>query len=298
MEKQKLALVTGSEGFVGRHLVPKLHEAGYRVICVDTKLGFTFEAWSKSVSSWKYEGDTKFDVIVHLAANIEDVSVRMRKDLSAYADMSLDYQVCELVRKFPPREAFICMSSCAVDNPIDPYGWTKQTLELYATALHREGIPTVILRPFSGYGADQAFSYPFPAILARAMRREDPLRVWGNINTERDWIHIDDLTRAIMWAITSAPRGIPIDIGRGVGIPFWSLATNIASAVGYRPQITGDGSKPSSSNSRVARPEFAEKHGFKANINIIDGIDCAVEYARHHATLYKTEQHTVAGPVA
>ena len=61
--------------------------------------------------------------------------------------------------------------------PESSYGWAKLTLE---RLVEWHDLRALVLRPFSGYGADQGTDYPFGAILARAQAREDPLTVWSD----------------------------------------------------------------------------------------------------------------------
>lgn len=56
-------LVTGSEGFLGKHLVNKLEKLGHQVVGLDKKLGADLSKWD-SVS----ELDENFDYVYHLAA--------------------------------------------------------------------------------------------------------------------------------------------------------------------------------------------------------------------------------------
>lgn len=270
----KTALVTGSAGFVGCHLVPKLVEAGYRVTGWDPKhpnvLGTPGDAdligsrWTSSL--------TTYDVVVHLAANILDVDARARAGVGIYDDLLLDLEMCKWIERNPPREAFIAMSSCATDYPGDCYGWIKLTLEKFCERLHKQRVPVVILRPYSGYGGDQALSYPFPAILERAKEKQNPLTVWSSAETVRDWVHIEDLCNAIIHGVHNFPRGVPIQIGTGIPTKFGDLARTMADAVGYEPEIKADQSKINSSAYRVADTSLAEQHGWKATISLEEGI--------------------------
>lgn len=266
-----LALVTGADGFVGRHLVPKLQDK-YQMVCLDTNYGVDI---AKFLERWPRE--IRFDVIVHLAANIVDVDARAKAGVSIYNDIALDLAFLNYVQQNPPRECLIAMSSCATDYPEDPYAWVKLSLEKFAGNLHRQGIPVAILRPFSGYGQDQKLSYPFPAILRRAANKENPLTVWGSGTQVRDWIHIEDLTDAIVWAIKSAPRGVPIDIGTGIGTDFASLARMMADAVGYSPEVKALTEKAEASRRRVADPALAAQHGWTAKITLEEGIRSALK---------------------
>jgi nucleoside-diphosphate-sugar epimerase len=157
----------------------------------------------------------------------------------------------------------VLMSSCAVDNPEDPYCIVKRNLEFFANTLHKKGVPVIVLRPFSGYGEDQSEEYPFRAILERALRKEDPLTVWGG-DQVRDWIHIDDLTDAILFAINKpGPWLHPIEIGTKRGVSLRQLAQIMADACNYEPHILGDIGKPTSSMRRVAGETFNEINGFQ-----------------------------------
>ena len=258
----KTALVTGRDGFVARHLIKKL--SGYSVL------------GTEDLGDFIRQHPQSFDLVVHLAANIENVDARMRGGVGMYQDTVLDYAMAEYLEKHPPRECAVWMTSCAVDYPDDPYAWVKLNGEKLAAALHRRGVPIAILRPYSGYGGNQAQGYPFPAILGRAMRREDPLTVWGSGKQVRDWVHIDDLTDAIMWAIKDAPKGIPVPIGTGVGTDFLTLARMMAKAAGYEPEIKPLPQKAESSPRRVCDTTLARMHGWKATISLEEGIRRAV----------------------
>lgn len=268
----KHALVTGSAGFVGRYLVPKLEAAGYQVLGVDPRhISQDAKRISANFENYLHDhSETRFDIVVHLAANIPDVHERIHAGHIAYSDILLDYAMADYVAHHPPREAFVWPTSCAVDYPDDPYAWVKLTGERVFGALKK--IPLKVLRPFSGYGGDQALSYPFPAILNRAIRREDPLTVWGSGTQVRDFVHIDDLTDAFLRAIDHFPPHTPIEIGTGVGTDFLTLARMMADAVGYHPEVKALSDKAESSRRRVANPAAAEACGFKPKVTLSEGI--------------------------
>lgn len=259
------ALVTGHEGFVGRHLVPKLVRAGYDVHGTENLQEFLCSPLA--TQTW--------DVVVHLAANIINVHDRGKIGMRAFDDIQLDLRMLKWIESNPPVKVFVATSSCALDFPQDPYCVVKITLESFAQCLYKQGVPVVILRPFSGYGADQSLEYPFRAILGRARRRENPLLVWGGSQV-RDWIHIEDLTDVIVYGVDHFPRGVPIQIGTGVGTDFFTLAKLMAEAVGYSPRIVGDTTKQSSSLRRVADISLAQGFGWRARISLRQGIEFAL----------------------
>src|SRR5260221_11870638 len=103
------ALVTGHEGFVGRPLVPKLIRAGYEVHGTED-----LEDFLRSSAARK-----KWDVVVHLAANIINVHDRGKIGLRAFDDLKPDLKILKWVERNPPLKAMIRMSSCAHDFPED-----------------------------------------------------------------------------------------------------------------------------------------------------------------------------------
>ena len=275
VQRKKRALVTGHKGFVGRHLVPLLEAAGYEVFGTEFFAHFLLD----------YRAMVRYDVVVHLGANIVNIDDRMKMGMKAYDDISLDQNVCDYVEHYPPTEAFIVMSSCAVDYPDDPYCIVKRTLEAFAMTLFKRGVPVVILRPFSGYGPDQSEEYPFRAIFERALQRKDPLTVWGGSQI-RDWVHIGSLCDAIIWAIDRFPRGVPIEVGTGIGTSLAVLAQMIASRVGYAPQLDCDKSKEQSSSRRVANAAHTTSlTGWQSRVSLADGISRAVDYFRKQGRL-------------
>lgn len=268
-------LVTGGAGFVGRHLVQILAQKQCWTLVVDPKISESFEA---SLPRLRQEGP--FDSIVHLAANIENLAARQRAGVTAYQDLVLDYKFARWVEMNPPRYSLVWMTSCATDAPeLDPYSHVKLSGERLALTLARHGMPVQILRPYSGYGEDQSLEYPFPAIFQRALQREDPLRVWGTGKQIRDFVHVEDLARAIWHAMQRGfPVGRPVPIGTGVGTDFITLASKIANSIqNYHPKIEADTSKPSSSLYRVADPGLASEYGWKAQITLEEGIQMAVD---------------------
>lgn len=268
-------LLTGSEGFVGRHLAPRLEALGHDVHKLDTKLGLEYSVENYVEST----EDDPWDIIIHLAANIKQVDERFRSSVELYADLELDLAMARYVERCPPRVLFMYPSSAATDLPRDPYAWVKLTGEHLCRHLSRQGVPVTVIRPFSGYGEDQAPQYPFRAILDRALRGERPIKVWGSGDQVRDWLHIDDFVGAIVHLLDRAPCGsIPIDIGTGVGTPFRTLAEKIARAVNPRSPapVMPDTTKPESSWSRVANTRALRALGFVPQVSLDEGIRRAV----------------------
>lgn len=271
-------LITGDAGFVGRHLSKALSDRGDSVFGFDIKTGLSLDAFLTD-----FHALCKYDVAIHLAANIVNVDAREKMGVLAFEDLALDYKFCCWAQKMHMHNSkmrVVLLSSCAVDGLTDPYSAIKRTLESEAAALRRIGLHVTVLRPYSGYGGDQSEEYPFPAIMCRALNHEDPLMVWGG-DQVRDWLYIDDLVSAVIHAIDGKfPTDRPIDIGTGMGVDFYRLAQDIADAVGYDPVVKGDSTKAISSDFRVASTGLAKLHGWSSRTSLKDGIRSALEVMR------------------
>jgi nucleoside-diphosphate-sugar epimerase len=89
-----------------------------------------------------------------------------------------------------------------------------------------------VVRPFSGYGPEQTFDYPFSCFIARALNREDPFTIWGDGTQCRDWIHADDVIGAVLALVDRGIDG-PVNLCTGRATSFLELAEIVKSAAGY-----------------------------------------------------------------
>jgi nucleoside-diphosphate-sugar epimerase len=177
-------------------------------------------------------------------------------------------------------------------SPDATYGWVKLTLELLAAEANALGIRTHVFRPFSGYGADQDDSYPFPAIIRRAVdhvRRETARRaagepedfhVWGHPESTRDWVHIDDVVSCVLAHVDADEIG-PVNICTGRATSFAELARLVLLAAGsyMRGHIVGDTSKPMGVFHRVGDPTRMQR-AYTPRITIEAGVARAIKELR------------------
>jgi len=136
-----------------------------------------------------------------------------------------------------------------IRTPDFTYGWAKLSGEMLASYARAEGLKVTVLRPFSGYGSDQALDYPFPSFIERAKRKADPFEVWGRGTQVRDFVHIDDVVGATFAMVMlqagylapiknnlDAPIGVEYRVGDPTGMlevyePEISLEEGIALAL-------------------------------------------------------------------
>jgi nucleoside-diphosphate-sugar epimerase len=156
-----------------------------------------------------------------------------------------------------------------IRTPDLSYGWAKLTGETLAQYARAEGIKVSVLRPFSGYGSDQALDYPFPSLIARGKAKLDPFEIWGTGEQVRDFIHIDDVVAATFEAITNNVKTLNLCTGRPTS--FIQLAEMIMLAQGYLAPIKKHLGKPSGVEYRVGDPTKM-LHIYEPKITLEEGI--------------------------
>ena len=269
-------LVTGSAGFIGRHLVEALEARGDDVAGLDILDSPAHDA----LDFFRTDG-ARYDLAIHCAAVIGGRQGIDGSPLAVATNLALDaWYFNWLVRTGTPRAVYFSSSAAypvdlqlrlsgprrlrendvrldtfSVGRPDAVYGWSKLTGEILAGHARAAGVDVLVLRPFSGYGSDQGLNYPFPAIVARAARREDPMDIWGDGEQVRDWVHADDVVAATLAALDAGEQG-PLNIGTGIATSFNELAAMVVEQVGggYDPVIRHLTDKPTGVAHRVADP--------------------------------------------
>jgi UDP-glucuronate 4-epimerase len=102
-----------------------------------------------------------------------------------------------------------------VDHPISPYAATKKAGELLAhTFVHAYGISVACLRFFTAYGPRQRPEMAIHAF-ARAIKRGEPIVVFGDGSAQRDFTYIDDIVEGVIRSV-DRPLGYRVyNLGRG-----------------------------------------------------------------------------------
>lgn len=247
-------LILGSEGFIGKHAVAYLTKAGHLVFGADL-----FEQPSQHYTYFKIsrlspELDDLFlaktyDAVIN-AAGSANVPYSMAHPLLDFEANSLDtIRLLDTIRKNQPACKYIHLSSAAVYgnpvrlpigetdilHPLSPYGWHK----LVSEQLCREytqvyQLRTAILRPFSVYGAGLKKQLFWD--LYQKTKHADTIELFGTGNESRDYIHVNDVVRALDHIIQFAPMeseaynlasGIETSIADVVSIYFNKLGYNL-----------------------------------------------------------------------
>jgi UDP-glucuronate 4-epimerase len=251
--KNKTILVTGGAGFIGSHLVERLIEKEYLVICLDNFNDYYDPLLKENNISGVIENSNfkliRGDIldlslledifsgtqnstpnkVVHLAA-----MAGVRSSISnpeAYVDVDVKGTVnlLETAKKYNV-EQFIFASSSSVyglnektpfreDDPvslqISPYATAKRAAEIFCETYNNiYGINTTVLRFFTVYGERQR---PDMAIrkFTKLIIEDKPISMFGDGSSQRDYTYISDCIDCIVSAIDFPKVFEIINIGSG-----------------------------------------------------------------------------------
>ena len=192
--------LTGSTGFIGSHLKQKLLSDDHEVLCWDRKDG-------RDIKNWELEG---CDFVVHLAADADVRRSILEPDLYWENNVEPTKHIQEICRvnQIP---LVYASSSCIHAWHKSPYGISKRVNEITAYTTPFGVNNQVGLRFTTVYG-DGARDTMF---MGKLMRGE----VKYATNHVRDFIHVDDVVKAIMIFINTGTKGkLPAyDVGTGTG---------------------------------------------------------------------------------
>ncbi|MGW3346795.1 NAD-dependent epimerase/dehydratase family protein [Nonomuraea rubra] len=282
----KRALVTGSAGFVGRHMEAELLRRGWVVdVCdIDDRAGGIDAHDVFRVHTLRY------DLVVHCAARSPHrAAIDLQPGIMPY-NVALDAAMFSWALRTRPYRVLYLSSSAAYPvglqagivpyrlheddvvpdlrvtadlldalgdagklAPDGTYGWTKLAGERMAAAAAAADLAVHVVRPFSGYGTDQGTDWPFGAFVDRARHREDPFTIWGSGHQVRDWIHIDDVVAGAL-AVVDADERRPVNLCTGRGTSMIELATMVCNAAGYTPVFEPRPEAPAGVAYRVGDP--------------------------------------------
>lgn len=215
------ALVSGSAGFIGTHLVKALVAQGAEVVGVDHR-AITDDHYNGYLQDFlsHQSGLAGFTHVFHLAGV---PGVRGSWDTPSFRHRYTEHNIALTQRLLhvaisephPPRVVYASSSSVIGngDGPISPYGVSKKAGEDLMRVYALRGVHTVSLRYFTVYGPGQRPDMAFRRWIDAALKGE-PLVIYGDGQQTRSFTFVDDVIDATIRAATAdVPAGSVFDVG-------------------------------------------------------------------------------------
>jgi GDP-L-fucose synthase len=148
------------------------------------------------------------------------------------------------------------------------------------------GTKWISLMPTNLYGPrdnfDLSASHVLPAFIRRfieaAESGADKVTLWGSGTPLREFLHVDDLARAVVIASEKYDSSLHLNVGSGEDLSIKDLAEKVAAAAGFAGKIEWDSSKPDGTPRKVLDVSRVKALGWKPTITLDDGIASTIAW--------------------
>jgi GDP-L-fucose synthase len=302
-------VVAGASGLVGSALIRTLKSEGADVFGIDRSI----VDLRNSLATEELILDIKPSVIIDAAAKVGGIGANQASPVEFLLDnLSIQNNLMSAahlanVPKFvflgssciyprdcaqPIKEEFLMSGKLEASN--SAYAVAKiaglELLRSYRNQHRRNWIslmPTNLYGPFDNFNSKSA--HVLPAMIRKFMdaleANDTKVTFWGSGTPRREFLHVDDLARAVILAIDKYDSDLHLNIGTGVDLTIKELSSLVASAVGFVGEVDWDLTMPDGTPRKVLDVSKISSLGWKPTIELESGI-------KSTALWYRENRHT------
>ncbi|MEY2335503.1 NAD-dependent epimerase/dehydratase family protein [Acidithiobacillus ferrianus] len=291
-------LITGGAGFIGSHTVDLLLESGCQVRVLDNLSSGSRGNLPRSSRLQLIHGDILDRKTVQIATEGVNHVLHLAAQVSVQKSVDNPIQSCQqnilgfltiLDAAHKVGARLVYASSAAVYGepielpiketnpirPISPYGLEKVTNEQYASLYTRlHGTSQLGLRYFNVYGPRQDPTSPYSGVITKFIHMllaGRSLTVRGDGLQERDFIHVRDVARANVAALSSDYVGV-LNIAGGQAITIRQLTEVMTRILGSAIVLSHTPNIPGDIRRSVAQNGAMIKHLGKPQVTLAEGL--------------------------
>ena len=306
--------VAGHRGMAGGAICRALQRAGYSNLLTVSRDELDLLD-GPAVQRWFTE--SKPVVVVLAAAKVGGIEANNSYQADFLLEnLKIQTHVIEAAWRSGVRRLLFLGSSCIypkyADQPIQEEalltGALEPTNEWYAIAKitgiklcealrKQHGFDAISLMPTNLYGPGDNYhpthSHVLPALIRRfheaAQVHAASVTCWGSGTPLREFLHVDDLGEACVFALQHWQPGPEefqyLNVGTGVDLTIRELAEQVAVATGYQGEILWDASKPDGTPKKQLDVSRLAALGWRARISLAEGLASTVaDFANRGST--------------
>ena len=295
--KAKL-FITGHAGMLGSKTLKLFKDQGYSNIITANHAQLDLTDQSKVDDFFKrYQPE----YVIHIAAKVGGIKANIDNPaIFLYDNLMMQANVIHAAYQHGVKKFVFIASSCIypakskqpmkerylLDGKLEPtnegYAIAKLTGIKLLESYHKQyGFQGISLIPSNLYGPNDTFDLDHAHVLSALVKRfvdaknsnEPSIKLWGTGIAQREFLHVDDFSRAILYFFENYNNPQCINIGTGTDISIKNLASLIANQVNYKGQILWDVSKPDGMLKKCMDVTYMKEEGFYPKKSLEDGID-------------------------
>ena len=295
MQKDSKIFVAGHKGLVGSAIVRRLKEEGYTNIITKDRSECDL---TKSDDVRKLFEDNRIDFVFDAAARVGGIHANDTYSAEfIYQNTMIQTNLIHWAYKYFVKKFVFLGSVCIypkyAETPVKEEsiltGELEPTNEAYAIAkIHgiemlkmynkQYGFKGVSLMPCNLYGPNDNFhpenGHVIPALMTKFNNATtDSVTCWGDGTPTREFMYVDDLADACLFAVENYSNAELINVGSGQDISIFHLAHKIAALTGYQGKIEWDTSRPNGTPKRPLDYSKITEKGWKPKYNIDKGLE-------------------------
>jgi GDP-L-fucose synthase len=302
MKKDSKIYVAGHRGLVGSSIVRLLEHDGYENIVTRTRQELDLMDQEAVESFFDYE---QIDYVFDAAARVGGIHANDTYSAEfIYQNTQIQNNLIHNAWKSGVKKFLFLGSVCIypkfAETPVQEEslmsGELEPTNDAYALAkIHgiymlksyykQYGFESVSLMPANLYGPNDNF-HPMNGHVIPAMMQKfnnwtegnDPVTCWGTGSPRREFLHVDDLADACLFAMDNYSQAELLNVGSGEDVSIKELAEMIAKVTGYPGEICWDVSKPDGTPKRPLDYTKLLEKGWKPNHKLLDGLRKTYEW--------------------
>ena len=295
-------LVAGGTGLAGSAIVRELERVNKKVIGISSKDVDLLDR----AKTFSYIKDLKPTLIIDAAAKVGGVGSNNAYPVEFLSqNLQIQSNLMDAAHEAKVEKFVFLGSSCIYPRncaqPIkEDYlltGELEQTNSAYAVAkiagieliksYRKEyGHAWISVMPTNLYGPNDNFdlenSHVLPALIRKfveAKRNNSPeVVLWGSGTPLREFLHVDDLAKAILVCLEKYDDSQQINIGSGDEISIKDLGQKIANLTGFTGKVVWDANRPDGTPRKVLDSTKINKLGWKRAITLDQGIASTVKW--------------------
>ena len=145
-------------------------------------------------------------------------------------------------------------------------------------------MPTNLYGPYDNF--DLKSSHVLPAMIRKfheaKLNGNTPVELWGTGSPMREFLHVDDLGQAVLFALENRLEEHLYNVGTGVDLPIKELAELVKSTVGHQGEIVWDSTKPDGTPRKLMDSSKLQERGWSASISLNEGITRTYKWFLNH----------------